>query len=99
MTPSVISPYTQLNTEEQKWLDAISYLHYFSTMEPNQVQQNKNVLVYLRLRPLNKFEKNKRSRNVVEVIDDKRIAVENPLEGDFEAELDGVSHEREQGIL
>ena len=59
----------------------------------NRNENAENIKVYLRLRPLNKFEANRRSRSVVEVIDDRRIAIEDPAEGDWEAELDGVSHE------
>ena len=59
----------------------------------NRNENSENIKVYLRLRPLNKFEANRRSRSVVEVIDDRRIAIEDPAEGDWEAELDGVSHE------
>jgi hypothetical protein len=50
-----------------------------------------HVRVFLRLRPLDRLEVNRRSRSVVEVLDDKRVAVEDPAEGDWEVACDGVS--------
>jgi len=56
--------------------------------EPNL----QNVRVFLRLRPLNKLEENRRSRRVVEILDDQRVTVENPAEatGDWEVTCDKV---------
>ena len=57
----------------------------------NRHENAENIRVYLRLRPLNRFEENKRSRTVVEVIEEKRVAVEDPESGEAEFEFDGVS--------
>jgi hypothetical protein len=50
-----------------------------------------HVRVFLRLRPLNRLEVNRRSRSVVEILDDQRVAVEDPVEGDWEVTVDRVS--------
>jgi hypothetical protein len=50
-----------------------------------------HVRVFLRLRPLNRLEVNRRSRSVVEILDDERVAVEDPAEGDWEVTCDRVS--------
>ena len=49
-----------------------------------------NIRVFLRLRPLNKFETNRRSRSAVEVVDETRIAIDDPVKGDWEVDVDGV---------
>jgi hypothetical protein len=51
------------------------------------------IKVFLRLRPINKSEENKGSRSAVEVFDKKRIAVDDPREGNWDVEFDGVSRE------
>jgi hypothetical protein len=50
-----------------------------------------HVRVFLRLRPLNRLEVNRRSRSVVEILDDQRVTVEDPAEGDREVTCDRVS--------
>jgi hypothetical protein len=58
-----------------------------------EVEQH-HVRVFLRLRPLNRLEVNRRSRSVVEILDDQRVAVEDPAEGDWEVTCDRVSLSR-----
>jgi hypothetical protein len=55
-----------------------------------------HVRVFLRLRPLNRLEVNRRSRSVVEILDDQRVAVEDPAEGDWEVTCDKVSTRTKQ---
>lgn len=58
-----------------------------------ELEQSENrVQVYLRLRPMNKFETSRRSKNCIEVHDDWVITVDSPLEGEFDFTLDKVSH-------
>ena len=61
-------------------------------MNSNQIdtQECQNTNVFLRLRPLNQLELSKRSRRAIEVVDEKHVAVDDPEQGDWELELDGV---------
>lgn len=49
------------------------------------------VRVFLRLRPLNKFESSRRSRNAVDILDDNKTVACDAPEGEIEVRLDGVS--------
>ena len=55
-----------------------------------------HVRVFLRLRPLNRLEVNRRSRSVVEILDDQRVTVEDPAEGDWEVACDRVSRRQNE---
>jgi hypothetical protein len=54
------------------------------------VAESQSVKVFLRLRPLNRFETSKRSRSAVEVLSEQRLAIDDPLQGDWEIDFDGV---------
>ena len=57
--------------------------------------EGENVRVYLRLRPLNKFETTKRSRSAVEVLDAHNVVIDDPSQpDDWEVSLSGVSVEK-----
>jgi hypothetical protein len=66
-----------------------------AAMESSSSNRNENALsipTFLRLRPLDPFESARRSRSAVwqDDNDHKRIVVEDPERGEWEAELDGV---------
>jgi hypothetical protein len=56
---------------------------------------NNNVKVYCRLRPMNKLEVSKRSKNCVDLPDDEPgcLVVDSPLEGEYDFFFDGVFEE------
>lgn len=52
-----------------------------------------NIKVCLRLRPMNKLEESRRSRNCVEVHENKTITVNSPLDGEFDCSFNWVFNE------
>lgn len=61
------------------------------SVEEELDQSDNRVQVCLRLRPMNKFETSRRSKNCVELHDDRVISVDSPLEGEYDFTLDRVS--------
>lgn len=64
------------------------------SFEDEQEEVNENMRVFLRLRPMNKRETSRRSKNCVELDDDDHrcISVDSPLEGEFTFRFDHVRH-------
>lgn len=65
------------------------------SVEEKLEKSDNRVQVCLRLRPMNRLEVSRRSKNCVEVVhdDDEELAiVDSPLEGEYEFSLDRVSH-------
>jgi hypothetical protein len=67
----------------------------FSKDEKLEDEQQKNndshVRAFLRLRPMNKLEENKRSKDCIELHDDPtRLTVDSPLQGTFDFTFDMV---------
>jgi hypothetical protein len=63
--------------------------------DPSEDEQevNENMRVFLRLRPMNKLETSRRSKNCVELDNDSRcIRVDSPLEGEYDFFFDHVRH-------
>lgn len=62
--------------------------------EDEQEEVNENMRIFLRLRPMNKLETSRRSKNCVELDDDdpRCISVDSPLEGEYDFSFDHVRH-------
>mmetsp|Transcript_1150 Transcript_1150/g.1171 ORF Transcript_1150/g.1171 Transcript_1150/m.1171 type:complete len:152 (-) Transcript_1150:577-1032(-) len=63
-----------------------------STYNSNSFEKNGSVKVCLRLRPMNKLETSRRSKNCVEVHydTDNSLTVDSPLDGEFDFTFDKV---------
>jgi hypothetical protein len=64
------------------------------SFEDEQEEVNENMRVFLRLRPMNKLETSRRSKNCVELDDDdpRTILVDSPLDGEYDFRFDHVRH-------
>ena len=60
--------------------------------DDDENDDTRRVHVYLRLRPINKLEESKRSKDCIELHDDPKIlTVDSPLQGSFNFTFDMVS--------
>lgn len=59
----------------------------------NDTDDDSRIRVYLRLRPMNKLEESKRSKDCVEMHDNpKTLTVDSPLQGTFDFSFDMVGN-------
>lgn len=66
--------------------------HHQQQQQQQQEQMQENVKVYLRLRPMDKLETAKRSKDCIELHENpKLITVDSPLMGTFDFSFDQVS--------
>lgn len=66
----------------------------------NDKMKDKRIHVYLRLRPMNKLEASRRSRDCIEVHNDNQtLTVDSPLEGEYEFSFDRVSFKNYSSIF
>ena len=64
-----------------------------SSDDGSEHEVNENMSVFVRLRPMNKLETSRRSKNCVELHDNPRcLTVDSPLEGEYDFYFDHVSN-------